>query len=83
MRKVSKSSNLLHSLVLILATIGWIWALSFAALGQSCTSGAHGREVISGAWNGAGADACPADAEQLMGSWQAASKGVCFSASKQ
>jgi hypothetical protein len=56
MRKVSKSSSLIHSLVLILATIGWIWALSFAALGQSCTSGAHGRQAMSEAWDGSRAE---------------------------
>jgi hypothetical protein len=38
----SKPSSLRQSLLLILATAGWIWALSLAALGQSCAGGASG-----------------------------------------
>jgi hypothetical protein len=38
----SKPSNIRQSLLLMLATAGWIWALSFAAMGQSCASGVSG-----------------------------------------
>jgi hypothetical protein len=71
---------LLHSLVLILATIGWIWALSFAALGQSCASGAHGRDVSSTPAGGAAAGTCRL--ERAAGSDSATSQPVCPSVTR-